>query len=178
MKSKILESIGVDPAYILIIMLLLIALLFVLLISVNMKYNRLKVTYNSFMKGKDGKTLEKSFLEKFKEIDDTVGMVKKNRQDIKNIYRKMEECYSKVGIVKYDAFDEMGGKLSFALTLLNSNNDGYIINMLHSTDGCYAYIKEIVKGQSYIELGEEEIESLDKAIYHETNGLNIEGMNN
>ena len=66
MKSKILESIGVDPAYILIIMLLLIALLFVLLISINMKYNRLKVTYNSFMKGKDGKTLEKSFLEKFK----------------------------------------------------------------------------------------------------------------
>ncbi len=177
MKSKILESIGVDPAYILIIMLLLIALLFVLLISINMKYNRLKVTYNSFMKGKDGKTLEKSFLEKFKEIDDTVGMVKKNRQDIKNIYRKMEECYNKVGIVKYDAFDEMGGKLSFALTLLNNNNDGYIINMLHSTDGCYAYIKEIVKGQSYIELGEEEIESLDKAIYHETNGLNIEGMN-
>ena len=104
-------------------------------------------------------------------------MVKKNRQDIKNIYRKMEECYNKVGIVKYDAFDEMGGKLSFALTLLNNNNDGYIINMLHSTDGCYAYIKEIVKGQSYIELGEEEIESLDKAIYHETNGLNIEGMN-
>ena len=177
MKSKILESIGVDPAYILIIILLLIALLFLLLISVNMKYNRLKVTYNSFMKGKDGKTLEKSFLEKFKEIDDTVGMVKKNRQDIKNIYRKMEECYSKVGIVKYDAFDEMGGKLSFALTLLNNNNDGYIINMLHSTDGCYAYIKEIVKGQSYIELGEEEIESLDKAIYHDTNGFNIEGIN-
>lgn len=141
-----------------------------------MKYNRLKMSYNSFMKGKDGKTLEKSFTEKFKEIDATVGMVKKNRQDIKEIFRKMEGCYSKVGIVKYDAFNEMGGKLSFALTLLDGNNNGYIMNIMHSTEGCYAYVKEIVKGQSYIELGEEEMESLDKAIYQETNGLNIEGM--
>lgn len=176
MNSKILSSIGIDPAYILMIMLLLIILLFVLLISVNMKYNRLKMSYNSFMKGKDGKTLEKSFTEKFKEIDTTIGMVKKNRQDIKEIFRKMEGCYSKVGIVKYDAFNEMGGKLSFALTLLDGNNNGYIMNIMHSTEGCYAYVKEIVKGQSYIELGEEEMESLDRAIYQETNGLNIEGM--
>lgn len=176
MDSKILSSIGIDPAYILMIMLLLIILLFVLLISINMKYNRLKMSYNSFMKGKDGKTLEKSFTEKFKEIDATVNMVKKNRQDIKEIFRKMEGCYSKVGIVKYDAFNEMGGKLSFALTLLDGNNSGYIMNIMHSTEGCYAYVKEIVKGQSYIELGEEEMESLDRAIYQETNGLNIEGM--
>ena len=177
MNSKILSGIGIDPAYILGIMLLLIILLFVFLISINMKYNRLKVSYNSFMKGKDGKTLEKSFVDKFKEIDASVAMVTKNRQDIKEIFRKMEKCYSKVGIVKYDAFDEMGGKLSFALTLLDGNDSGYIVNVMHSTDGCYAYVKEIVKGESYIELGKEEIESLDKAIYQETNGLNIEGMN-
>ena len=176
MNSRILNSLGIDPAYILMIMLLLIALLFVLLISINMKYNSLKMSYNSFMKGKDGKTLEKSFNDKFKEIDSTINMVKQNRQDIKKIFKKMEECYCKVGIVKYDAFNEMGGKLSFALTMLDGNNSGYIINIMHSTDGCYAYVKEIVKGQSYIELGEEEIESLDKAIYHETNGINIEGI--
>lgn len=176
MDSGILKSLGIDPAYIFMIMFLLIALLFVLLISINMKYNRLKMSYNSFMKGKDGKTLEKSFNEKFKEIDATIAMVKQNRQDIKTIFKKMEACYCKVGIVKYDAFNEMGGKLSFALTMLDAKNNGYIINILHSTDGCYAYTKEIVKGQSYIELGEEEIESLEKAIYQETNGIKIRGI--
>ena len=85
MDSGILNSLGIDPAYIFMIMFLLIALLFVLLISINMKYNRLKMSYNSFMKGKDGKTLEKSFNEKFKEIDATIAMVKQNRQDINNI---------------------------------------------------------------------------------------------
>lgn len=55
MNSKILESIGIDPFYILVVMLLLIVLLFVIVIGINMKYNRLKASYNSFMRGKDGK---------------------------------------------------------------------------------------------------------------------------
>ena len=80
----------------------------------------------------------------------------------------MMSNFQKVGILKYDAFQEMGGKLSFALTLLDGNNSGYIINSMHSREGCYNYIKEIVKGESYIELSEEEAESLDQAIYQES----------
>ena len=85
----------------------------------------------------------------------------------------MAGSYQKVGIVKYDAFNEMGGKLSFALTLLDGNDSGYIINAMHSREGCYLYIKEIVKGESYIELAEEEAESLERAIYEETYGLDV-----
>lgn len=176
MNSKILAMIGIDPAYIFMILTLLIVLLFVLVISINMKYNRLKASYSSFMRGKDGKNLERSILEKFDELDAVATITRQNRQDIKNIYRKMENGYQKVGIVKYDAFNEMGGKLSFALTLLDGNNNGYIINAMHSREGCYNYIKEIVKGQSYIELAEEEAESLERAIYQEAYGLDIEGI--
>ena len=74
---------------------------------------------------------------------------------------------NKVAIVKYDAFKEMGGKLSFALTMLDNDNNGWILNSMHSRDGCYTYIKEIVRGESYIELSEEEAESLDQAVYQE-----------
>ena len=73
----------------------------------------------------------------------------------------------KVGIVKYDAFNEMGGKLSFALAMLDNNNTGWILNAMHSRDGCYTYVKEIVKGESYVELAEEEAEALDKAIFED-----------
>ena len=72
--------------------------------------------------------------------------------------------YQKVGILKYDAFQEMGGKLSFAITLLDGNNSGYIINSMHSREGCYTYIKEIVEGNSIIVLAEEEKEALNMAI--------------
>ena len=100
----------------------------------------------------------------------------KNRQDIKKINEEMLSNFQKVGIFRYNAFDEMGGKLSFALTLLDGENNGFIINSMHSREGCYNYIKEIVKGASYIELSEEEAESLERAIFKETLGFDLENM--
>lgn len=154
----------------------LVVVLFILVINANMKYNRLKFSYNSFMKGKDGRTLEDSIFERFEELDNLTEMAIKNRQAIRKINEEMMSNFQKVGIVKYDAFNEMGGKLSFAITLLDGNNSGYIINSMHSREGCYNYVKEIVKGESYIELSEEEAESLDNAIFQETLGFNLENM--
>lgn len=167
MDSKILAAIGIDPAYIFILLLMLIVLMFLLYVNVNMKYNRLKRSYSLFMRGRDGKNLEESILEKFDELDEIAELAKNNQTDIKKIFHDMRGNYQKVGIVKYDAFNEMGGKLSFALTLLDGNNSGWIINAMHSREGCYTYIKEIVRGESYIELAEEEAESLEQAIYQE-----------
>ena len=66
--------------------------------------------------------------------------------------------------MKYDAFNEMGGKLSFALVLLDKENNGFVMNAMHSREGCYTYIKEIINGESFIALGNEEQEALDKAL--------------
>jgi hypothetical protein len=117
------------------------------------------------MKGKDGRTLEDCIFERFEELEDVTQLAIKNRQDIKKINEEMLSNFQKVGILKYNAFQEMGGKLSFALTLLDGNNTGYIINSMHSREGCYNYIKEIVKGESYVELSEEEAESFGLPIY-------------
>lgn len=173
MKSKILVTIGIDPAIILIVMLILIVVLFCMVISANMKYGRLKASYSSFMRGKDGKNLEESIFEKFDELDEIAQLTVKNRQDIKKIREDILEDFQKVGILRYDAFNEMGGNLSFALTLLDGDNNGFILNSMHSREGCYNYIKEIVKGESYIELSEEESESLQRAIFRETLGIDL-----
>lgn len=117
------------------------------------------------MKGKDGKTLENSLKEKFEEVEAVLKITKQNRQDIKDMSRILKRNFHKFGIVKYDAFNEMGGKLSFAIAMLDGNNSGWIMNAMHSREGCYTYIKEIIKGESYIELSEEEAEALDKAIF-------------
>ena len=59
----------------------------------------------------------------------------------------------------------MGCKLSFAFAMLDGQNKGWIMNAMHSREGCYTYVKEIVKAESYVELAEEEAEALDKAIF-------------
>ena len=110
------------------------------------------------MRGKNGKNLEKSIFGKFDELDEIAELVRANEKEVKEISEKMKTHYQKVGIVKYDAFKEMGGKLSFALAMLDKENNGFVMNAIHSSDGCYTYVKEIVKGESYVVLGEEEKE--------------------
>lgn len=51
--------------------------------------------------------------------------------------------------------------------MLDEENSGWVLNSMHSREGCYTYVKEIVKGESYIELSEEEKESLEHAIFQE-----------
>jgi hypothetical protein len=79
----------------------------------------------------------------------------------------MKLTFQKSGLVKYDAFNELGGKLSFSLALLNETNDGYMLNVVHNRDGCYIYMKEIVKGNSVIMLTEEENQALAMAMGQE-----------
>lgn len=163
--GKALTSLGITPAFI--FLLLFVILLFLLYVNVTMKYNRLKSSYMTFMRGKDGKTLEESMKERFAEVDTILKVTKQNRSDIREINSRLEGNYQKLGIIKYDAFNEMGGKLSFALAMLDGKNNGWVINAMHSREGCYTYVKEIVKGESYVELAEEEAEALDKAIFQD-----------
>lgn len=167
MTSEILSGLGIDMGYLIILLFLIQVLLFVMLISVNMKYNRLKRSYSSFMKGKDGKTLEDSFQENFEKLDEILERTEASEEKIKEIYQTLKQTYQKKGIVRYDAFHEMGGNLSFVLTMLNEENSGWIFNAMHSREGCYTYIKEVVKGESYIELAEEEKECLERTIFQE-----------
>ena len=88
----------------------------------------------------------------------------KNKKDMRILTKKLEAAYQKMGLVKYDAFNQMGGQLSFSLCLLDDNNNGFIINSVHGTDGCYSYTKEIKAGESAIDLGEEEAEALSIAL--------------
>ena len=164
MNSELLELIVIDPAYILIGMTALIVILLITVIVLIVKTSGLKKKYNAFMQGKDGKTLEDTIINRFEQLDETSKLSKANSNEIKKITENLKITYQKVGIVKYDAFNEMGGKLSFALALLDKNNNGFVLNAMHSREGCYTYIKEIVNGESYIVLAEEEKNALNIAL--------------
>ena len=79
-----------------------------------------------------------------------------------SIVKKTDQNRSliKYGIVKYDAFDDVGGKLSFALAMLDQTDTGFVLNAIHSKENCFLYIKEVMNGESYIILSDEEIQAL------------------
>ena len=164
MESKILNALGIDPAFIFLFMLILFVVLFILYVNVTMKYNRLKNSYATFMKGKDGKSLEQSLKDKFEEAEAVLKFTKQNRTEIRELNRKLETNYQKVGIVKYDAFNEMGGKLSFALAMLDENNSGIVLNGIYSREMSNIYAKPVENGKSKYTISEEEMEAIQKAV--------------
>lgn len=167
MSSQLLESIGLgglDIAYVLIGMIVFILALLILVIIQFSKLNKLQKKYAKFMKGKEAKSLEQEIMELYEDNDYIKKEAEKNRKEIKDIQKRMEYCYQKLGIVKYDAFSQMGGQLSFCLALLNEKDNGFILNSVQSSDGCYTYTKEVKKGECAITLGEEEKKALDQAI--------------
>lgn len=162
--SGIFENLGIDSGIIIIILLILVVFLLVRSISYNMRLSRLERRYKIFMKGSDAQSLEKVFVRKFAQIDRLYEAKEDHDHDILFLKKNMEKMFNKYGVEKYDAFDDVGGKLSFALALLDKENTGLILNAVHSRDNCFIYLKEIVKGESYVMLSQEEVEALRKAV--------------
>lgn len=171
MQSKILNSIGIDPAYILIFIFLILIILCIFLVSLNMKYNRLKRSYSRFMRGSDGKTLEENIGKHLEKMENIEKFAEQNEKELRSLKESISSSIQKTGLVQYDAFHEMGGKLSFAFTILDGEDNGWILNAMHNRDGCYIYIKEIINGECHTELAEEEAESLEKAMDSNSNEL-------
>lgn len=154
----------IDGAYIVIGLAVLLLICFIITLSTLCKLKNLTKRYEDFMGGRDGRTMEEVIKGKLSEIEDIKLKAFKNGKDIAELFEKMEKTVCKVGMVKYDAFNEMGGKLSFALVLLNEHNTGLSMNSMHGPEGSYVYVKEIINGQSYIALGDEEQKALDIAL--------------
>lgn len=158
---------GFDIGYLfiaVIVLLVLFLLAIVLIILQIVKIKNMEKRLNKFISGRDGKSLEKEIINLFEDNKFLKANTEKNKKDIEIIYKNMESTYQKMGLVKYDAFNQMGGQLSFCLALLDEKDNGFIINSVHSTEGCYCYTKEIKDGKSSLDLGKEETEALAMAL--------------
>ena len=158
------QYLGFDSDYIILGLAGFCIILFILVIVNMVQTSKMKKKYKKFMSGKNAKSLEETLVKRLDQIDSLVEANAANEKNIKKVVNNMKYTFQKVGLVKYDAFNEMGGKLSFSLALLNASNDGFVLNAVHSREGCYTYIKEIIDGNSIIVLAEEEQEALNMAM--------------
>jgi hypothetical protein len=162
---NIINMVENNNAIIVIVLAAMTLLLLILLIITMIRLGGLNKKYIKFMSGANGENLEKQVLSRFADVDVLKKDNKLMHTEIDKIKENLLVTYQKIGVVKYDAFKEMGGKLSFVLALLDKNNNGILLNSVHSSrEGCYTYIKEIIKGESFLELSADEKAALDMAI--------------
>ena len=168
MNSNIFNAIGLgalDPGILFLVLILLIVILLVMVIVQGKKLKKLEKKYGKFMQGKEADSLEDQIIGLFHDNRMIRSENEKNRKDIIDINRRMARTFQKIGLHKYDAFNQSGGKLSFALCLLDENDNGVLLNSVHSTDGInYSYSKDINAGVADVELSGEEKKALEMAL--------------
>ena len=129
-----------------------------------MSLRDIKQKYKNITSGIDGTNMEEVILQYVEQVKDVNGKYSDLLQAIGNVYNKQKNCIQKVGMVRYNPFEETGGNLCYALALLNEKNDGVILNSIYSRDGSYNYGKPIVAGKTEYNLSKEEVEALKIAL--------------
>ncbi len=165
-NNNLLNEIGlgsIDIGYIFIGLLVLIIVLLILVIVMLVKISKLNKRCNSFMKGKAGNSLEEDIVRLYEDNQVLKSGMNDNKRDIRSINKQLAKTFQKIGIVRYNAFQTMGGNLSYSLVLLDEKDNGFILNTIHSSEGCYSYTKDIVNGSCDIALSPEEQKAIDMA---------------
>ena len=171
MISIFLTSNGIDPFYVKagIVALILILFLVLLIMQIRLmgKFKKLYRTYDRFMRGKNMESMEETVLAQFERIEALEKSNEEKDRQIESIFENLQHVYQKTGLVKYDAFREMSGKLSYAVALLDKEDNGILVNSMYSREGCYPYVKTISGGKCSIEMSEEEQKALKIAVNKE-----------
>lgn len=118
------QYLGIDSDYIIIGLAAVVLLLVILTIVNIVQMHKLKKGYRVFMGGKNAKNLEDTLIKRLDQVDQLLSANDKNAKNIDLLFSDMKKTYQKMGLIKYDAFHEMGGKLSFSLAMLDVKNNG------------------------------------------------------
>lgn len=144
--------------------LILVLTCLVIFLSINIKLNRLLKRYNGLMKGLEGKNLEEIMLANKQMIESGNIRIEQLEQELNSLKIEFKRCISKVGVVRFNAFPDMGSDLSFSVALLDDKNNGFVLTGLTGRQDSRTYAKPVLAGKSNYHLTEEEHQALRQAL--------------
>ncbi|HHY83300.1 MAG TPA: DUF4446 family protein [Clostridiales bacterium] len=141
------------------------ALISFILVLVNFRRtSKIIRKYKRLMRGADSKNLESMLLQQLEEIQASHTRIKELELACSSINNKMNRCVQHVGVVRYNAFENMGSDQSFSVAMLDENGDGFVLTSLYGRNTSTSFAKPIKAKQSAYPLSDEEKEAIEKAL--------------
>ncbi|ABP68328.1 hypothetical protein Csac_2763 [Caldicellulosiruptor saccharolyticus DSM 8903] len=138
-------------------------ILFIALLIQSVKNKNLKRRFLALVKNDDFKTIEEILRETNEKIEYFEEVLKALHKSYRVLSENSKLNIKKLGVVRYDAFENVGSKLSFAIALLDEYDNGVVLNSIYSRDGSSIYAKPIENGLSKYPLSAEEMQAIDLA---------------
>lgn len=143
---------------------LLIIVLFVLVSVLSYFVYRMYFLVNKLTSGNKAEDIKKILLKILDQQDISTKQAKVIEGRVKELEEDSKYHSQKVGLIRFNPFNELGGEYSFSLAVLNAKESGIILTSLHARDRTRVYIKEIVNGKSKFDLSAEEKKAIKIAV--------------
>ena len=165
MDIQVITKLALDNIVMIVAVLGVLALLMLLLtINLYMKVNYMKKRYRKMMTGADGSNLERMLIGHINEMKAVAEENERIKQENERIDALLQLAITRVGVVRFRAFDDMGSDLSYAVALLDSHNNGVILTSIFGREDSRSYVKPVENGTSTYALMAEEQQALDEAM--------------
>lgn len=156
----ITANLGLILASLVCVIIILVLLIIILFAQIS----RLNKKYKSFMSGTKGLDLEHLLENYIKRVFEAESNVKQMEASITKLEKRSLKSLQKMSLVRFDAFENVGGELSFAIALLDLQGDGLVISSINSREESRVYAKPVSNGVSKFNLSEEEKTAVKTAL--------------
>ena len=142
----------------------LLIITYAIMINLWLELSYMKKKYRRMMAGVDGGNLERLINGHVDEVNSVVTEQKQIREEIERIDNMLKKAITRIAVVRFDAFNNMGSDLSYCVAMLDSNNNGIVISGIFGREDSRTYVKPIVDGVSTYKLTQEEEQALKDAM--------------
>jgi hypothetical protein len=151
-----------DPALVVMAGLLLVLLVWSFLLSLRLRAYGQRFRY--LLAGPSGANLEDILHDFARRAEGAEMTAARSAELLEMIGEGQRNCIQRVGVVRYDAFPDVGGGLSFSLAVTDEPGNGVVMTSLYGREGCRIYAKSLVRGESEIPLSNEEQQAIRQAM--------------
>ncbi|WP_304277335.1 DUF4446 family protein [Phascolarctobacterium succinatutens] len=147
--------VNTHSAAIIIVLLLIVLVALGMCFSLQGRLNKLQKKYDFFTQGKEANidVVLTDTLQELRAVQNELAVLQDEHQ---KLHAQVQNCLQNVKIVRYDAFDAMGGEMSYSLLLTDANNKGIILTSIYGREESRCFAKDIDNGKSSYPLAEEE----------------------
>lgn len=162
--EAILNTINSAPTTIITVLGAIILILAIISIVALIEARRAKKLFKSFVSNVAVDNVEELLKNNSIRLQDLGVEINLIKQELKKLESNLAFAIQSVGIVKYNAFDNVGNNLSFSLAMLDKFKNGIIITSIYGRDFTTIYGKPLQYGKSEYQLSAEEEQAVDRAL--------------
>jgi hypothetical protein len=158
------EVMGAIPVEVVLLFVGIVLLVFIiLLISLWVKLNKLRKSYQTMLNGSGSLNVEQVLIELQQKGNEQSELIRQQAQTINMMQQQMKKMKSNVAVHRYNAFSESGSDLSFSVAIVDEEQDGVVLTGIHNREHTFVYAKPLSQGQSKYTLSPEEKEVITRS---------------